>query len=461
MDKLTRRHFVAGTAATALLAGHSPFAAAANQKRRVALVGAGIRGTSFWGKYLLDNYGDVVEYVGVCDINPGRLDYALKHLGVDCPVFTDFDEMLATTSPDLVIVTTVDSTHHEFIVKGLQAGVDVVTEKPMTTDETKCQAILDAADKSSGRLIVALNYRYGIIFSRLRELLMSEKVGRLTSIDFHWYLNTYHGASYFRRWHGLREKGGTLLLHKAAHHFDLLNWWIDSEPVEVHAYGGLEKYGSNNPFRGERCMGCPHAERCDFHWDMTQNDRYMQLYYANEKYDGYIRDNCLWREEIDIFDKMAVQVRYANDVQVSYSLTTYSPYEGFRVAFNGMNGRMETWEGVPYLDQVQQDQALLHAKEMDQTSHTEANRLYHEILTQLNFTEFEREQVPYVRGGHWGGDQIMFDEIFRGKVANPELKHRADVRQGAMSVLLGIAARKSIDEGRPVRIAELTSLKPR
>jgi predicted dehydrogenase len=342
----------------------------------------------------------------------------------------------------------------------LHAGLDVVTEKPMTTDQAKCQAILDAAELSSGNLIVALNYRYGIIFSRLKEILLSEKIGRLTSIDFHWYLNTYHGASYFRRWHGLRDKGGTLLVHKAAHHFDLLNWWIDSEPIEVHAYGGLEKYGHNNPFRGRRCMGCEHASRCDFFWDMTRDERMMRLYHDNEKYDGYIRDNCLWREEIDIFDKMAVQIRYANDVQVSYSLTAYSPYEGFRVAFNGLDGRMETWEGVPFLDEIQQDQSKLHAKEMDQTSHTRAEMEYHEIITQLNFKAFERERVPYVRSGHWGGDKVMVDRIFRSKVVRPELDRSSDVRDGAMSVLIGIAARKSIDEGRPIRIADLTGLVP-
>ena len=157
---------------------------------------------------------------------------------------------------------------------------------------------------------------------------------------------------------------------------------------------------------------------------------------------------------------MAVQIRYANDVQVSYSLTTYSPYEGFRVAFNGRKGRMETWEGVPFLDAIQQDQSLLHTKEMSQTSHTEAEIEYHEIITQLNFRDFEREKVPYVRSGHWGGDQVMFDRIFRGIDKRPDLDHTADVRDGAMSVLIGVAARKSIDEGRPIRIADLTSLKP-
>jgi len=456
---LSRREFMAGSAAALMLSGNA-MGALSKSVTRVALVGTGIRGTKFWGKFLNENYSDVIQFVGLCDINPGRVEFSRSFIGLDCPVFTDFDQMLDSVKPNTVIVTTVDSTHHEFIIKGLQRGLNVITEKPMTTDESKCQAILDAERQSSGRLIVGLNYRYGRIFSRMKEILAAETIGRLTSVDFHWYLNTYHGASYFRRWHGLRDKSGTLLLHKAAHHFDLLNWWIESDPVEVHAYGGLEKYGSNNDFRGKRCMECPHTGKCKFFWNMSEDELLMKLYHANESHDGYIRDNCLWRKEIDIYDKMAVQIRYANNVQVSYSLTAYSPYEGFRVAFNGLNGRTETWEGVPSLDAIQEDQAQLHQKEMSQSSHTQKELRFHEIITQKNFEEYQSEAVPYLRSGHWGGDREMLDTIFRGIDSRPELQRASDSRAGAMSVLIGIAARKSIDSGRPVQIAELTDLAP-
>ena len=110
------------------------------------------------------------------------------------------------------------------------AGIDVVTEKPMTTTADKCRNIVDAARASSARLIMGFNYRHGSVFTKVKELLSGGKVGDVTSVDFNWYLNNYHGASYFRRWHGIREKSGTLLLHKAAHHFDLLYWWIGSDP---------------------------------------------------------------------------------------------------------------------------------------------------------------------------------------------------------------------------------------
>ncbi len=461
----SRRKFLktsgAVVAGTMLVAPSAGVAVATQvKKKRVAMVGTGIRGITFWGKFLNENYADVIEFAALCDINPGRVKYAKEYIGVTCPVFTDFDDMLEKVNIDMLIVTTVDHTHDEFIIKALDSGLDVVSEKPMTTDEYKCQNIIHAQRKSRGRLINAFNYRYGKLFTRLKEIIRSNEIGDLISIDLNWYLNTYHGASYFRRWHGERKKGGTLLLHKSAHHFDLLNWMIGSDPIEVHAYGALEKYGKNNPFRGENCRTCAYKDDCKFHWDITSNQTYMNLYVDNEKYDGYIRDNCLWREEIDIFDKMVVQVKYANNVQVSYSLTTYSPFEGFRLAFNGKEGRMETHEGIPWQNRSQEDQAKLHEKEMDQSSHSKAELAYHEIITQRIFEDYKRTEFPFVRKGHWGGDRIMFDELFRGKISQPELHHAADVRDGSMAVLIGIAARKSIDEQKAIRIADLTDLVP-
>ena len=82
--------------------------------------------------------------------------------------------MLDSVDIDLLMVTTVDATHHEFIIKGLNKNINVVTEKPMTTDEHKCQMIIDAQRKSKGKLIMAFNYRYGKIFTKLKEIIEKE-----------------------------------------------------------------------------------------------------------------------------------------------------------------------------------------------------------------------------------------------------------------------------------------------
>jgi predicted dehydrogenase len=463
---MKRRDFLlaAGAAAgSALIRPSSLFAAPAapaGGKKRLALVGTGVRGISFWGRSLVENYGDRLEFVGLCDINPGRAAYAKEYMGVDCPTFTNFEEMMDKTKPDMLIVTTVDATHHEFIVKGLERGAEVITEKPMTTDEVKCRKILRAEKRTGGKLHVGFNYRYGAHFTKMKELLTTGRLGKMTSVDFHWYLNTDHGASYFRRWHALRRCSGTLLLHKATHHFDLLNWWIDSDPIEVHAYGALDHYGRNNPFRHTHCRTCPHKDKCNFYWDITKDKHLMNLYVANEKYDGYIRDACLFRNEIDIFDKMAVQIKYANGVQVSYSLTTYSPFEGWSIAFNGFNGRMDTWDGTPWEKGREAiDQAALHEMEMKQDLKEERSE-FNEILISQNFGKTEQIKVPKIYGGHGGGDAVLHRRLFVAPDAPDPLGHAAGSRDGAMSILIGIAARKSIDTGKPVKIADLTDLVP-
>lgn len=459
--KASRRQFL--TSISMLAAGvvfpiHS-FGFIEGKKLKVALVGTGIRGISFWGKRLVEKYSDILEFVGLSDINPGRLAFGKKYIGVNCQTYINFDKMLNETKPDLLIVTTKDSTHHQFIIKGLEFGCDVLTEKPLTIDEFKTQAIIDAERKSNKKLIVGFNYRWSPYSTKIKELLMEEKIGKLTSVDFHWYLNTYHGASYFRRWHGLRQSGGTLWVHKATHHFDLLNWWIDSDPNEVFAYGDLEYYGSNGPFRGDNCRTCEHTTKCEFYWDITKDEHQMNLYVDNEKYDGYIRDNCLFRNEINIYDKMSAQVKYKNNVILNYSLTTYSPYEGWRVSFNGTKGRIEAWQDIPYFNEVKVDQAELHVREMGQDKRAE---IYNEQIVVHNLWEKHSViNVEMEKAGHGGGDKRLHDKIFRDSEKEDKFDRAAGLRDGVMSILIGIGARKSIESSNTVKIAELTDLEPR
>jgi predicted dehydrogenase len=447
-NTMNRRNFLTKSAAGAagvIMTSAPLFAAAAKKenlsekrtKTRVAVIGTGSRGTRMWGKTVLTNYGDLVEYVGLCDTNPGRLEASKKFMGATCKTYSDFELMMKETKPDILIVTTVDALHDQFIIRGLELGCDVLTEKPMTTDENKCQAILDAQQRTGKQVIVTFNYRYSPHRAKIWELINKGEIGEITSVDFHWYLDTSHGADYFRRWHRRREFGGSLWVHKASHHFDLLGWWLNSEPEEVFAYGSLDFYGKNGKQRGTNCRTCDHKNTCDFYWDVTKNDYYKMLYTDNEQYDGYLRDGCVFKEDIDIFDKMCASIKYANGVQVSYSLTAYSPYEGYRIAFNGTKGRIDAW-----------------IQESNPTHDGE----YDEIMVTRNFGSRSYIRIPQSEG-HGGGDKLLHDKIWK-KVQEDPMKQSANVRDGAFAILTGVAARKSCDTGKPVKIGDLTTLKP-
>jgi len=437
-DGVTRREFVgvAGGAMAAALVGGSPASAATGSRRRYAIVGTGVRGVGMWGKPLVERYPDVLEFVGLCDLNPLRVEAAKKAIGVSCPTFTRLEDMLDKAKPDLLCVTTVDAFHTDCIVKALDRGVDVMTEKPMVIDETQCQTVMDAEKRTGRKIVVTFNYRYAPKHQKIKEVLLSGEIGKVSSVDFSWYLDTSHGADYFRRWHRLREKSGSLWVHKASHHFDLMNWWLDAEPVEVSAFGSLRNYGRMGPFRDVNCRPCAHKSECPYYWDITKQPGLVALYVDCEKADGYLRDGCVYKEDVNIPDTMNAVVRYANGVAMSYSLNAFMPIEGYRVAFNGTKGRLEV------RDYERQAWKVPEESEM------------HVIR---NFGERVKVELPEAVGGHGGGDDRLRDLIFRN-VAMPEYMRLPDSRAGALACLTGIAARKSMDAGRPVKVGDLVRL---
>jgi predicted dehydrogenase len=378
----------------------------------------------------VQGYGDLVDLVGLSDVNPIRVETAKRLMGASCPTFTSFDEMMDRARPDLLMVTTVDGYHSEHIVKALDRGVDVMTEKPMVIDEKQCQAVLDAEKRSGRKVVVTFNYRYAPKHQKIKELLAAGEIGRITSVDFSWYLDTSHGADYFRRWHAFREKSGSLWVHKATHH-------LDADPVQVAAQGALTHYGKAGPFRHTNCRPCPHKSKCDFYWDITKRPGDVELYVKAESADGYLRDGCVFREKTDIFDTMNAVVKYSSGASMSYSVNTFMPIEGYRVAFNGTKGRLEVrdYERQPW----------------DPGEETE-------MYLMRNFGKREKVEVPTAGGGHGGGDQRLRDLIFRKNVEVPSYMQLPGSRAGAMSCLTGIAARKSCDEHKLINIGDLVTL---
>jgi len=437
--KINRRSFIeTGAKATALsLASPLVGLAAGNSqhKKRLALVGTGSRGTLVWGKKLLDRYGRYVDLVGLCDVNRKRAQFSQQYIGVKTPVFRadEFDRMIAETQPDTVIVVTTDSFHEKYAVRAMQLGRDVICEKPLATEAEQCQNLLQTEQKTGKKIVTTFNARYGNVAEEIKRIVISGELGRIISAEFHEYLDIIHGASYYRRWNGRIKYSGSLLVHKASHHFDQMNWWLDAEPKTVHAFGDVAFYGKNNSFRSRKCRGCPFQQKCDFYWDITKVELAMKMYVACEDEDGYIRDSCVWDNEIDTYDTMTVQVRYNNGVLLDYSLSTFMPYEGQRIAFNGEKGRLDV---------------RLYARQPWQPENKNEFRLT------KNFGESRTWSVQVGQGGHGGGDNSLQDMLFLPNQSDP-LGKMAGSRAGVMASLVGIAARTSIETGDAVRIDDL------
>jgi predicted dehydrogenase len=421
--------------------------------QRVIQVGTGGRGevyrdTAAWG------FPGVVELVGLCDINAGRIglyQQALRDKGFEVPGFAPdrFEAMIRERKANLVVVTSRDCTHDDYVIRALNAGCNVICEKPMTTDAAKCQAIVDAVKQTGRQVRVTFNLRYSPVRMQVKELLQSGTIGKILSVEFRWLLDTSHGADYFRRWHRNKANSGGLMVHKATHHFDLVNWWIASVPATVYATGTRQfytpgqagRYGLTR--RGSRCHGCPESGCCPFYLDIAANAYMKNLYLDQESFDGYLRDQCVFSPEIDIEDTMNLAVEYRSGVRMSYALNAFAAWEGYDIAFNGTRGRLE--------------HSLREASGIFGDGSTPGQVNGNSIRVWPLFGKPYDVTPADSAGGHGGGDERLMADLFRPDPPADPLGLRADYRAGGWSILTGIAANLSMRERRVVEVAPLVT----
>ncbi|MBI5304727.1 MAG: Gfo/Idh/MocA family oxidoreductase [Chloroflexi bacterium] len=422
-------------------------------KKRYAQVGVGHR-SLMYSEAAVERFRDTSDLVALGDTNEGRLRLRadwVRERGVAVKTYPadQFERMIAETKPDVVIVTTMDSTHDAYICRAMELGCDVITEKPMTTDEVKCQRILDTQKKTGRKCTVAFNYRYAMPRTQVKELLMSGVIGNVVAVDFHWLLDTRHGADYFRRWHRNKRNSGGLLVHKATHHFDLVNWWLSTVPQTVYATGArnfyrpatAERYGLT--YRGERCHGCLEASRCPFYLDLEEYPDLKSIYLDNEKFDEYYRDRCVFSDQIDIEDTIHVNVGYRNGALMSYSLHSFMPWEGYVVAFNGTQGRLE--------HSCQESVYISGDGSMPGELISEGTK----IKVFPHFQSGYEVEIRQTSGGHGGADPLLLKDLFDPDSSQDAFKRAADQRAGAWSILTGIAANHSIARGARIQVDDL------
>ena len=420
---------------------------------KYAIVGAGSRHQMYREALAETPVDPGNELVALCDTNSHRLGVSAARVpkspsnGLALYEAHEFDRMIAEQRPDRVVVTTPDYLHDVYIARALRRGCDVVTEKPMTTSIAKLKSIVDAQRESGRQVIVTFNYRYTPAHTQLKDLLMNGAIGQITAVDFRWHLDRVHGADYFRRWHRFKDKSGGLLVHKATHHFDLVNWWIDSRPETVSALGSRRFYTPSMAAElglgqhGPRCHGCPVGDKCDYRLDLAADAELKSLYLDAETEDGYFRDRCIFGEDITIEDTMQVQVRYANGVFMNYTLSAHSPWEGYEIIFYGTKGELShrhvgahgTFGGVRHEADDGATSTTLHVQGAPP----------------------QALDVWFGEGDHGGGDPVMLHYILNPAAGEDKYARGSTHIDGAWSILTGLAANRSMETGATVNVAQM------
>ena len=386
---------------------------------RWALAGTGGRGIGMFAKPLANEkeYEGKAELVALFDLSPTRMEFCKTEIHKhSLPIYTDFDKMMREINPDGVIVCTSDATHEYYIVKTLSYNKNVVTEKPLCISADQAKSILAARAKSKGQVLVTHNMRYNPAITAMKKAINDGMIGDIRFMEFRELLDRRHGADYFRRWHRIKKNSGGLMLQKASHHFDVLNYLNGgSLPRVLTARGGLNLYGKAGPYRSNRCQGCPHAEMCEFYVDMTKDDS------------GYIRDACVYGEEIDIEDTITLGYEYENLVRVGYSLCAYASWEGHEITVQGTEGRLEQLSRV-------------HAWGHGSFAVHGMEKIGSSLVLYSHKNGYKEVPIDEVTGDHGGADPQLRNDFFLRAPSAPKKPEMASLEEGVQAILIGSAA---------------------
>ena len=429
--------------------------------KRIVVCGLSNRALGMFIDSIVHQFGNQNKIVGVLDTDPRRIELCRKsfeELKLIPSYHPDqFQQMIDETNPDTVIVASRDDTHIHYILQALANNLTVITEKPMVTKAEDARRVMEAEKKSSGKVIVTFNYRYNPFHRKIKELIQEGKIGRVTSVDLNWYIDTFHGASYFKRWNRNRALSGGLSIHKSTHHFDLVNWWLDQRPEEVFAYGALNYYGKDGEFNPSSidhryCSTCTEKFDCQYYmrWSNRRNNLAVKddhikadsIEKSAQNYTDYRPDSCIFDHEIEIEDTYAATVKYDKGAILSYSVNFSLPYEGYRLAINGTKGRIET------------------------TEYHEPSRIPFSVPEQtIEFYPLfggakEIIHVLQTGGGHGGGDPALLEDLFMDVDQTRPYQILAGAEAGAYSIAVGEGVWRSVKENKPVKINDLLKNNP-
>ena len=211
-------------------------------KVRFGIIGVGNMGSSH-AKNLFN--GEIKDAVlgAICDLKESRRQWAKDTFGADLPVFEDYKELLASGTCDVVIIATPHYLHPVIAIDAFNAGLNVISEKPVGVYTKAVREMMDVAKKSGKAFGVMFNQRTNPAYRKMREIIQSGELGELKRfvwIITDWYRTQfyYDSGDWRATWSG---EGGGVLMNQCPHNLDLWQW-LFGMPKSVTAFCDYGKY---------------------------------------------------------------------------------------------------------------------------------------------------------------------------------------------------------------------------
>ncbi|MBO9610509.1 MAG: Gfo/Idh/MocA family oxidoreductase [Paenibacillaceae bacterium] len=333
-----------------------------------ALLGAGGRGMFAYASYALKRPDDI-QFVAVAEPNEERRAmFARLHRIPAERTFASWQELLA--QPQLcraLLVCTQDNDHYEPAMKALEAGYDLLLEKPMANDPLQALRIAERADRLGRTLTVCHTMRYSTFFRKLKELTDSGAIGRILSIQWTENVGYWHQAHSFVRGNWRRaDETSPMILAKCCHDMDMLQHIVGGECVRVSSFGSLSYFRRDQAPEGstERCTDGCHVERtCPFSaikWYYNEKDQWPQnvvsLTPTLEARWKALQEGpygrCVFRCDNDVVDHQVVNLLFDNEVTVAFTMTAFTTDNTRSLKIMGTNGEIRGYGALNELEVI-------------------------------------------------------------------------------------------------------------
>ncbi|MCK5739195.1 Gfo/Idh/MocA family oxidoreductase, partial [bacterium] len=249
-DTISRRRFLALTSKTVcagLLVGMPPLSQGIAAPRNAALIGYGQRGAGFWQQTILPHLADKIRLSYICDPDPAK--QKLIHKAGPYRIVRHSHELMPNPDIDTLIIASPDNSHTPLIQNFISPKKQLLCELPLAISKPQYQQLSQRIKAGPNNIHPVLTERLRPVWKRIRTLITQNVIGDVLAVDFHVYRSQTHAAQIFRNWQGQADVTGSWLIHEGTRHFDLVNWWLDREPVAVSASGRIQTTNSDDIFQ--------------------------------------------------------------------------------------------------------------------------------------------------------------------------------------------------------------------
>lgn len=385
---------------------------------KIGIIGAGMR-----AMFLVDEIlkRDDFEIVAISDVSQHSMDQICDVYDKEWDQYLNYKDLLEIDEIEGVIILSPDYIHEEQAIAAFEAGKHVFLEKPIATTIDGGKRVIEKRDESGKTLLIGFVLRYNKQFAKMKEIVDSGLIG---DIKTGWILHSVGMGSdwYFHDWHGTMANTGGLLLQKGSHDFDIINWISESRPKRISGFGNRNFFGGDKA-NDLTCQECDKRYTCteaivkkDITWKRFDGKQ-TEVHY------NQWRNQCAFRQEIDVLDDHHVLIEYENGINVTYTECHYTPDDNREYIFIGTKGKL----------------TLDNAKDT--------------ITVQLRHNMHDRyEEIVYSNlqssGGHGGGDTNILNDFAYGLTTGNQ--PNAGGEAGLEAISVGLLAHKSINEGKVI-----------